>query len=467
MSAAQSISKSSLVNRKAPTSLTQADQQRLFEALDMLQKQRADADVRTSSVLDAAAREEEMLESLRQLSLARGEVVNEEALRAAIRSTREPTNLVYARTPDGVSRKLANAYLARASWFPHSMIAIVIAALMWGGVSWRNHVVEENFKEAVASNSSAVVEVGSQIAALSDAKEDWLSGPGQRVHLASFEGAIEESSTALQQAQSALVSPTPNSVRSAEEMIKKSKLALAAAVKARQDSRKQAALIERAKEVAAAPDDKSWPEVNTRKRARMAQLDAALSAGNLSQATAALAAINALSGASSTRSTLYEAANLVPPVAREEAMAIRSSGEAALLNADIASAEASIAALRRLTDAVSSAYTMKIVNENGVQSGVWRYPNDNPNARNYYVVVDAIDTSGNPVKVSVVNEETGQAEVVSRFAVRVAEAVYESVKEDKLDNGLIDNPVVGIKSPGMIEPEYSVDTAGGGIITRW
>ena len=43
---------------------------------------------------------------------------------------------------------------------------------------------------------------------------------------------------------------------------------------------------------------------------------------------------------------------------------------------------------------------------------------------------------------------------------------YETVKADKLDNGIIDSPVVGEKKRGAREPEYSIPIAGGAI-TRW
>jgi hypothetical protein len=45
--------------------------------------------------------------------------------------------------------------------------------------------------------------------------------------------------------------------------------------------------------------------------------------------------------------------------------------------------------------------------------------------------------------------------------------VFDAVKADKQDNGLIDKPIVGTKRAGALAAEYSVDTAGGGVITHW
>ena len=128
--------------------------------------------------------------------------------------------------------------------------------------------------------------------------------------------------------------------------------------------------------------------------------------------------------------------------------------------------EAMEAALDDLTTTLATAYTLRIVNRQGEQSGVWRHPNDNRSARNYYVVVDAIGADGGRVRIPVRNEETGRTEQVSTFAVRVPEAVYEQVKADKLDNGLIDRDAFGEKRVGELEARYAFETAGGAI-TDW
>ena len=56
--------------------------------------------------------------------------------------------------------------------------------------------------------------------------------------------------------------------------------------------------------------------------------------------------------------------------------------------------------------------------------------------------------------------------LVIRFGVRVPQSVYEAVKADKLDNGIIDDNVFGQKRRGRRAPEYRLQTAGG-MITEW
>lgn len=64
------------------------------------------------------------------------------------------------------------------------------------------------------------------------------------------------------------------------------------------------------------------------------------------------------------------------------------------------------------------------------------------------------------------NEETGTTEVVAKWAVRVPEATYEAVRQDKLDDGIVQNDVVARKPSGVLEPTYTMEVSGGAI-TEW
>ena len=73
---------------------------------------------------------------------------------------------------------------------------------------------------------------------------------------------------------------------------------------------------------------------------------------------------------------------------------------------------------------------------------------------------------GSVVPLLVTSEESGMTSRVRKFGIRVPAAVYEKVKADKLDNGLIDDKVFGVKKRGAREVEYRFEVAGG-MITRW
>jgi hypothetical protein len=144
----------------------------------------------------------------------------------------------------------------------------------------------------------------------------------------------------------------------------------------------------------------------------------------------------------------------------------RARAEAALVAADDASAATAVTTLEQFAASLDLSYSLRIVSRQGVQSGVWRYAESAPDGKNYYIVVEAIDTAGNVVMVPVLNEETQKTQNVSRFAVRVPYAEYERVKADKQDNGLIDDAVVGEKRRGELEVNYQIAVAGGAI-TDW
>lgn len=111
-------------------------------------------------------------------------------------------------------------------------------------------------------------------------------------------------------------------------------------------------------------------------------------------------------------------------------------------------------------------YTLRIVSEEGERSGVWRYYDQNKNARSYYIVVDAIDASGAPVKLPITSAEDKKIREVSRFAVRVPEKVYEAVGRDKQEDGIVDNDRFGYKAAGELDTTYEFETLGG-MITNW
>jgi hypothetical protein len=141
-------------------------------------------------------------------------------------------------------------------------------------------------------------------------------------------------------------------------------------------------------------------------------------------------------------------------------------GRRALRDGDSALAAQAAAELGQLRDQLEASYVIRVVNRPGERSGVFRIPDVNQAARNYYVIVEAVGSGGRILEVPVENEETGTVERVERWGVRVDKAVYDRVSADKLDDGIIQNDILGRKKTGVREPEYSVPTAGAAI-TKW
>ena len=152
--------------------------------------------------------------------------------------------------------------------------------------------------------------------------------------------------------------------------------------------------------------------------------------------------------------------------ARKLAGSYLARGQSALRDGDEKAARTMLTALEDLRGTLEQEYTLRIVSRPGEQSGFWRVPDDNPNARNYYLVVEALDARGAPVTVRVTNEETGKPERVSKWGLRVAEADFRRVAADKKDDGIVQNNRFGVKRRGHLEPEYEVPTTGAAA-TQW
>jgi hypothetical protein len=152
--------------------------------------------------------------------------------------------------------------------------------------------------------------------------------------------------------------------------------------------------------------------------------------------------------------------------ARAEADAALGAGKAALADADTKAARAALRRLEDLRRVLDQEYRLRIVNRPGERSGVFRIPDINSSASNYYIVVEGLDGAGNPVKVPIQSEETGKTEVVTKWGLRVDEKVYNAVGRDKKDDGIIQKDRFGTKRRGRLTPDYEMPTTGGAI-TRW
>jgi hypothetical protein len=152
--------------------------------------------------------------------------------------------------------------------------------------------------------------------------------------------------------------------------------------------------------------------------------------------------------------------------ATRQADQLYKTAGAALRNGDQEAAQAGLDSLRELRSRLEQAYTLQIVSRPGERSGVWRVPDANTDARNYYIIVEALAADGRPLQVPVVNEETGRTERVSKWGLRVEEDVFRRIAADKRDDGIIQRREFGVKRSGRLQPDYRIPTTGAAI-TRW
>lgn len=150
----------------------------------------------------------------------------------------------------------------------------------------------------------------------------------------------------------------------------------------------------------------------------------------------------------------------------ERAAGLLAQGEAAIGRGDADTAAERIAELAALESTLQQSYKLHVVSRPGELSGVWRVPEANPGARNYYLIVEAIAQDGQPLPVSIRNEEDGRVVTVRKWGLRVDKAVFDRFAEDKRDDGIIQDYVVGSKQRGELTPEYRIPTTGAAI-TSW
>ncbi|HVJ30579.1 MAG TPA: DUF6384 family protein [Gammaproteobacteria bacterium] len=159
-------------------------------------------------------------------------------------------------------------------------------------------------------------------------------------------------------------------------------------------------------------------------------------------------------------------ANTDDPAALDPARAQLATGQAAVAQGDFDAARAATAEIEALNAGVLTEYEVRIVSRPGETSGFWREPQINARARNYYLVVEAIDRRGEALRLPIVNEEDQKTHDVRAWGLRVDQATYERAVADKQDDGIIQNNVVGHKRRGVLDREYTVPTTGAAV-TEW
>jgi Family of unknown function (DUF6384) len=150
--------------------------------------------------------------------------------------------------------------------------------------------------------------------------------------------------------------------------------------------------------------------------------------------------------------------------ARERADRTLGEGRSALARNDPVAARQAVADLEALRNALRQEYVLRIVSRPREPSAVWRVPGRNPNARNYYLIVEAVAPDGLLVSLPVTSEEDGRTDTVSRFGVRVSDEVFEQVRRDKNDDGIVQRNVVGEKRRGQLAVDYRMPVLGGAIL---
>jgi len=149
-----------------------------------------------------------------------------------------------------------------------------------------------------------------------------------------------------------------------------------------------------------------------------------------------------------------------------EAQRLASDGRLALSDGKTEAAFKAEADLRKLAAELQEVFEVHIISREGVPTGVERIPDANPDTKNYYIVVEAIDPDGNIMERDVVSEENGSTLLVDKWGQRVSETIYDAVRRDKMEDGIVQKGVLGQKRRGELDIKWRSGVQDG-VITKW
>ena len=150
--------------------------------------------------------------------------------------------------------------------------------------------------------------------------------------------------------------------------------------------------------------------------------------------------------------------------ARQRADSFLADGRAAVSRNDAAGARQAIGALEALRDTLRQEYVLRLVTRPREQTGVWRIPGRSPGARNYYLIVEAVAPDGHLISVPVTSEEDGRTQEATKWGVRVSEDVFDQVRRDMNDDGIVQRNILGEKRRGRFAVDYLMPVMGGAIL---
>jgi len=153
--------------------------------------------------------------------------------------------------------------------------------------------------------------------------------------------------------------------------------------------------------------------------------------------------------------------------ARAKADQILADGQAALRRRDADGGRKAITDLEALRATLVQEYWLRIISRGPNEpTAIWRVPKNNPNARNYYALVEAVAADGRVMTLPIQSEEDGQIQTVSKFGVRVPPDVFNQIARDKQDDGIVQRNRLGEKRRGELDVTYAMPTLSG-TITKW
>lgn len=144
--------------------------------------------------------------------------------------------------------------------------------------------------------------------------------------------------------------------------------------------------------------------------------------------------------------------------ARTQADGLRREAEAAHGLADLAGTQTAAKGLADLRGALEVEFELRIVNREGERSAIDAYYTDAKGTRvsGYYLLVEAVTADGKVLPRSIRDAEDGRVRTVRKWGEQVPASVYERIKADKLQDGVVDENVFARKRRGFVRDEVTL-----------
>lgn len=392
--------------------------------------------------LQADVREQELIDKVKATYAAQGIEVSDEIIAEAVKALREE-RFSYTPPTSGFKTRVAHWYIDRGKWTKRVMGAVAALGLAWGthyglvALPGQQTATREatTLTNAAQNAQSQVSDLISRLKTLA-------------ADLSHVKPQVPDSLTAVFSRQ--------------EEQAKQLLAQAAQRIQAASDAAPTGAIT--------ATDVTDGGKTLTVFRAGLKQQTGLLKEANtlLNQAQERIRSLNQLNvlpgGLEQLRNEVRSVSQ--DPQANTLTDQYYQDALAAMAQGDFARAQQRSSDLKDLLAALQRTYTLEIVSRPGERTGVWRYPEANTGARNYYLIVEAVTDNGERLTLPVTSEEDGKVYTVDRWGMRVDQSVYERVGADKQDDGIVQDNTFGVKRRGFLRPEYQMGTTGAAI-TQW
>jgi hypothetical protein len=151
------------------------------------------------------------------------------------------------------------------------------------------------------------------------------------------------------------------------------------------------------------------------------------------------------------------------PLVKQQVEQSLSRAEVLRASGDLSALASLREELTRMSEVLDRRY--QVVVADGAQSAIYRLFDDSQ-ISGYYLLVQAVDASGNVLPMPIRNAETGKIETVRRWGEQIPEVVYRRLEADKLADGVLDEREFGVKEKGQLDEQVVMRDEAGNLLTR-